>query len=426
MESTLKKIEQNKYELTVELGKEELARYVKLAESRISQEVKVDGFRKGKVPQDMLRKEVGDKFILEEALDLAVRDSLAKTIEKENLEVLNVSDLNIKENSASKLLYTTKISLFPAIAIGNLVGLKVKRKEINVEPKEIEDALDFIRTSRSKLIAKDTPAEKGDRLEIDFEVTADGLPVEGGVSKNHPLVIGDNKFIPGFEEQLIGMIIGGEKKFSLNAPKDYFHKSVAGRSLDFSVKVINIQQVQKPGLTDEFAKSLGRFTNLQELESNVSEGILEEKKMKERQRLRLAILAGILDKSKIELPKEMIDDQLNGMISRFDGELHAKGMELSIYLAHLNKTEDNLRKEWLPEAEKQVSFALLLKKIAKDKNIKVGPEEVEEAANRMIQTMTMRGELDKENLNVENLKEAVANDLVNEKVFTYLEQTYLA
>ncbi len=426
MTSSLKKLEQNKYELTVEVGKEELAGYLKITEDRISQGVKIDGFRQGKAPKDMIRKEVGDKYILEEALDLALRDSLTKTLAREKLEVLKAADLKIKENTASKLVYTTVLVLFPAVSIGDLKELKIKRKEVVVDRKDMDEALEFVAASRSKFEPKDQPAEKGDRIEVDFEVTSDGLPIEGGVSKNHPLVIGDNKFIPGFEEQLIGMKQGDEKKFKLKAPKDYFHKNIAGRELDFNVKMVAVQKIVKPVINDDFARNLGRFKDLNDLEKNLSEGILQEKKGKENQRLRLEVLSGILEKSKIELPKEMVDERLNEMVAGFDNELHAKGMELSLYLAHLNKTADDLKKDWKGEAEKQVSFALLLKKIAKEKNIKPTEKEIEEAAQKMVQSMALQGELDKESLNLEALKEAVTNELTNEKVFNYLENTYIA
>lgn len=423
MESSLKKIEQNKYELTVELGKNELSEYLKRVEVRISQEVKLDGFRKGRAPKDLIRKEVGESYILEEALDLAMRDSLSRTIEKEQLEVLKVADLVVKENSASKLIYQVKITVFPPVKLADLRSLNVKRKEVTITREEINSAFETIRASRSKFIPKNEPVEKGDRVEIDFEVTSGGLPVEGGISKNHPLVVGDNKFIPGFEERLANMGKGEEKKFSLKAPKDYFHKSVAGKDLDFKVKIVDIKKVQKPALTDEFAKTLGRFSNLGDLESSVKEGILEEKKIKERQRLRLEILSNISSKSKIELPDEMVQERLNEMVTGFDNELHAKGMELSMYLAHLNKTEDDLRKDWLEEAKKQVSFALILKKVAKDRDIKPTQEEIDENVNKMTQAMVLKGEVDPQNINTESLREAIASDLTNEKVFSFLEDT---
>lgn len=426
MTSSLKKIEQNKFELTVEVSREELADYIKLTESRIAQGVVVDGFRKGKAPMDKIRKQVGEKYILEEALDMALRDSLSKTLDKEKIEVLKVSDLNIKENSASKLLYTTKVTTFPAVTIGDLKDLKIEKKKVAVERKDIDDALEFIATSRSKFVPQDRPAEKRDRVEVDFEVLSDGLPLEGGVSKNHPLILGDNKFIPGFEDQLVGMKQGEEKKFSLNAPQDYFQKSIAGKKLDFTVKMVSVQEVQKPAINDDFVRSLGRFKDVKDLEQNISQGILQEKMAKEQQRLRLEILAGILAKTKLEIPKDMVDERLSEMVTEFDNDLHMKGMELSLYLAHLNKNEDDLKKDWKGEAEKQVSFSLLLKKIAKDKNIKPTDEEIEEGAQKMIQALALREGFDKENLDVERLKEAVTNDIINEKVFHFLETSYSA
>lgn len=423
--SSLKKIDSNKYELTVDLGREELAGYIKKAEKVITDEIRVDGFRKGKVPKDRIRKEVGDQYILEQALDIAVQDSLAKTIEDKKLEVLEVSGLKMQENSATKLLYSVQVATFPEIKLPKIADIKVKTREIVVESKELADALDFLRTSRAKFTIKEGKVERGDRVEVDFEVTSDGLPVEDGVSKSHPLVIGDNKFIPGFEDQLIGLKKDENKKFSLGAPADYFHKSVAGKRLDFSVRIVTIQSVDKQSLDDDFAKSLGKLQTLQELQDNIKNGIFEEKKIKEKQRLRLEILARIFEKSKIDLSKEMIDSKVNEMIVGFDNELHAKGMELSIYLAHLDKNETDLRKDWRSEAERQVGYALILRKIAKVNNLAPSPEEIEEEVNRVAQTMVMRGQVNPENLNVETLKEVIKNDLINEKVFKLLEDSCL-
>lgn len=424
--NTLKKTDHNKYEVTVELGREELSGYLKKTEDRIVSETQIDGFRPGKAPKDLIRKKVGDKHILERALDIAVQDSLAKTLDEQQLEVIKVSDLDIKENSASKLIYTINVTIFPPIELPTLSQIKVKRKDVEVEPKDIENTMDFLRSSRSKFLPKKGPVEKGDRVEVDFEVTSDGLPVEGGVSKNHPVIVGENKFIPGFEEQLIGMEKDGEKKFSLKAPADYFHKSVAGKELDFSVKIISVQIIEKPVLNDEFAQSLGKFSNLNELEDNIKNGLTEEKKEKERQRLRLEILTRIFENSKVELPADMIEEKLNQMIVGFDNDLHAKGMELSFYLAHLGKTEDDLKKDWRPEAEKQVAFALILRKLAKVNNLYPSKEEIDERVDQAMQTLAVNGQFNPETVNLEGVRDAVAADMTNEKVFSFLETNCIA
>ncbi len=399
---------------------------MKRAEDRVAGEVQLDGFRKGKAPREMIKKQVGEQYILEQALDLALRESLAKTLDEQKLEVMNVANLDVKENSVHKLVYSVILTMFPSIKIPDVSSVKVEQKEIVISPKELGDALDFLRTSRAKFIAKEGSVEKGDRVEVDFEVTADGLPVEGGVSKNHPLVVGDNKFIPGFEDQLIGMKTGEEKKFSLNAPASYFHKNIAGKKLDFSVKVVVVQNIEKPALNDELAQNLGKFRGLKELEDNIKEGIFEEKKVQEKQRLRLELLSKIFEKSKVELPGDMVDEKLNGMVTGFDSELHAKGLELSFYLAHLNKTEDDLRKDWRPEAERQVAYALILRKIAKDRNLYPSNEEVEAGVAQLAQSLVLREQVSPESIDTEKLKDAVTGDLVNEKVFGYLEENCIA
>jgi trigger factor len=424
MNSTVKKINGNQAELTVELGKEELDSYVKKTEELIGKELEIDGFRKGKVPPEQVRKHVDSKKILEEAMELSLKDSMDKAVKEQGYDVITVTDLKIKENTPVKLLYTVVLTLFPDVKLSDL-NFHIAKHPIKVEEKEILAALEEIRASRAVLTDKDGFAEKGDKVEIDFEVKSEGKIIEGGVSKNHPLVLGNNTFIPGFEDQLIGMIKDEAKEFSLNAPKDYFHKEIAGKKLDFNVKMVDIKKVKMPELTDEFVKSLGSFENMEKLKESIRTGITEEKKLKERQKERIEILETIISKSDINVPEPMIEQQLQGMISDFDGELHANGMELSMYLAHLNKTQDDLKKEWRANAEKQVKIALILHKLAKEKNLTVTDEELKVPMNEAIQAMVLRGQIKEGGLEVERVKADISNRLLNEKVLTLLEETCL-
>jgi len=428
MTSSLKKIDQNSLELTVEVGQEELKNYLRETEDQIVRDIKLDGFRKGKAPRDLIRKQVGEQVILEKGLDLTVKKTLSMVIEREKLEVLSVSNLEVKENSPMKLIYSVLVHIFPQIEIGDLSGIKIGRKEITVDKEEIDQAVGLLRDSRAEITVKEEGARSGDKVEIDLEVTSeDGLPIENGVSKNHPLVIGDGKFMLGFEDQIIGMKASEGKTFSLIAPADYFNKGVAGKKLNFQIKVIGVWEIKKPPANDEFARGLGRFSNFKEFEESLRRGIREEKIIKERQRLRLEMLFKILEKSKIQLPLNMVNEKLDEMLESFDRDLHSKGMEMSIYLAHLGKTEDDLRKDWKPEAERQVSYSLILKKTAKDNSLNPSEEEISVASNNFIQSMLVRGQIDQEGLkdiNLDKIKEAVTGDIVNEKVFNFLEKKY--
>ena len=423
MNHTLKKIDQNQTELVIELDRNDLKSYIDKVESEMGKGLQLDGFRKGKVPKDLLKKNLDAKQVLESALDLAMRDSLAKTTDKEKLDVLNASSLEIKENTPEKLIYKVMLTLFPEIKIQDFSKLKVAKREIQVEQKDVDGTLETIKASRSILHDKEGTVENGDRVEVDFEVRHNGQMLEGGISKNHPLTIGGKNFIPGFEDNLVGMKKDEERSFSLVSPKDYYVKKIAGQKLDFTVKVVSVKSVELPKVDDEFAKSLGNFRNLNQLMDSIKEGIVEEKKLKEKQRVRLEIINHIIKNSDILIPEILVNQQLDSMINNLDKYLHANGMELSLYLVQMGKTQDDLKKQWRDEAEKQVKIVMILHKIAKDNKISASQEEVEETLATTVQSMVTKGEVDKMSLDLEGLRNNISSRIINDRVFDFLEKT---
>src|SRR3989338_11488311 len=285
MLTKLKPVANSQIELEVEVNKEELREYLEKASENLSRAISVAGFRPGKVPFEVLRKEIGDKKILEEALEMAVVGSLARAAEKEKLEVMASSELKITENTADLLRYSVKLMLYPEVKLGDYKNLNVeKKKEVKTEDGEIEEAIKYILKSRATYQDFDGPAEKDHHREIDFEVGTGGQPVEGGKSENHPFVLGKGNFIPGFEDQLVGLKKGEIKEFSLETPNDYYQKSLAGKKLDFKVTVKSVKTVLVPELNDDFIKSLGKFSSQEELKKNIAEGIKAEKEQKEVER----------------------------------------------------------------------------------------------------------------------------------------------
>lgn len=421
MQSEIKKINSAQIELFVELSQEDMDKFISKAEIEIARDLEVDGFRKGKIPKNLIRKYVDPKTILDAGMEIALRESLAEIIRERDLDVLNVSDLKVKENSPNKLLYSVTVTQFPEISIENL-NFKVKKREMAVKDSEVDETINSIRSSRARLAAKDAPAENGDRLEIDFEVKSDGKIIEGGVSKNHPIILGKNTIIPGLEEYLVGMNVNQEKDFVITAPEDYFHKLVAGKKLDIHVKVQDIKKVELPNLDDDFIKSLGKFDNIGQLVSSVRDGLMQEKKEKEKQRIRIEIIDHIIGHSEIVVPAHMVDEQLESMIDNFDSNLHQSGMELGPYLAHLNKTRDDLKKEWRKDAEKQVKSILVIHKIAREKNIKAESEEIEPALKEIIEVMMLRGGASVDRIDTKRLQDTVATRIINEKTLQFLEE----
>lgn len=420
METKTKKNKDGSVELEISLTKEELQRYVKAAETDLAGRLEIDGFRPGKVPPDIARKHLDESTLRSAALELAVQSSLAQASRESGLDIFEVGQISIKDNTDSLLRYTVTLSIFPEIRLVDLNKIKVTRKEVTVEAKEIDETLEAIRSSRATFTDSLAPVRVGNKVEVDFKVSKGGQLIAGGESKNHPVIVGKNNFIPGFEEALVGMSKNEDKTFSLVAPEDFANREIAGQKLDFEVSVRNIQNINLPEINDDFARSLGRFQNKEQLVLNIEEGIRQEKQEKEKERARLEALNSIVAASEIEVSDRLIDDQLNSMVANFDQDLHQHGMELSLYLARFSKTEDDLRKEWRTEALKQVKMAMVLRRLAKDQKINIDPKEVEEALNGTIQS-TLQSPADASGLDLNQLRSAIGARLLNEKTLQYLE-----
>ena len=426
MKSTINKINPCQLEIAVELSKEDLDGYISKAEEELGSDLSIDGFRKGKAPKDLIRDKIGAQKILEAGMEIALKDSLSKVVKEHSLDVLNVSNLKVKENSREKMAYQIEVAIYPAISMSDFSGLKVEPKRITVEQKEIDDTLETIKSSRATFLDKDGIAVIGDRVEVDFEVTTDGKVIEGGVSKNHPLILGGKNFIPGFEEALVGTKKDEEKSFSLTAPADYYRKEIAGKKLDFKVKINNVQTVSMPELNDEFASKVGKFENVNQLMENIKDGLMAEKKAKEKQRVRLEILNHIIGKSSFDVPEIIINQQLDGMVQNFERDLQNNGLEMNLYLSHIGKTQDDLRKDWGSEAEKQAKISLIIHEIAKKEKISAEPEEIELAMNNVIQDAITKGQVEKSDLDLDFIRETIKSRIVNEKTLEFLEKACAA
>jgi len=421
--STNKKLDADHIELNVELDREELAGYVRLAEDALNQEVAIDGFRLGKAPREKLRQHVGEAQVLESALQTAIQRSLSQVIIEQKLDVIETTDLSVKENTPAKLVYSVKLHVFPEVKLPDLASIKVNRRDVIVEPKEIDEALETVKASRAILVDATGPAVKGDRLEVDFEVKEGGKLIDGGERVNHPVVIGKENFIPGFEDQLIGLKKDERKEFSLTVPKDFANKTVAGKKLDFAVTVKDVKKVTLPELNDEFVKTLGKFENLDQLMLNIRDGITEEKKDKESQRVRLEIMNALIDKATCTASTVMIEDQLTNMLQNFDQDLHRHNMELSLYLAKIGKTQEDIKKEWRSEAERQVKMALILHAVSRENSIEITSEETDEALESLVQSTMLRNGGASPNLDMERMRSSIQSRLLSEKTFQFLEKT---
>ena len=428
MDVSVKKLPKSMVEMTITLSWEEWSKNLTEAVGHLSKEVRVEGFRKGKAPRRIIEQKVGSGMVFAEAAEHAIQHSYPLAVKEKGLDVIGHPDVKlgaVKENES--LTYTVVTALVPAVTIGDWrddlkkVNAKSDKEAVAVSKEEVDAELDRLAEMRAVGLTVEREAKNGDTLEIDFDVLVDGVPIEGGSAKNHPIVLGSGTFIPGFEERLVGMKAGEDTKFDLPFPKEYHAKHLAGKDATFSVEVKAVKVQQKPELNDAFAATVGSFKTLAELRLNIEKGLTEEKKMKAKEAHRSALLDALVAKTTIEFPEVLLQDEIHRMLHEFRSQVAMMGLDFAEYLKHSKKTEEELAKDWEPQAMKRLSASLVLEKIAMDEGIEADNEAVEAEMNRALQYYRSTQDAEKK-VDMEQLYRSAQGRLRNEAVFEMLEK----
>ncbi|MEA1937224.1 MAG: trigger factor [Patescibacteria group bacterium] len=422
MKTQIKDLPKSQKEISVEIPVEDMEIYINKALDKMSREIKLDGFRDGKVPKDVVRKKVGEAALFQEASGIAIESSYLKIIKENKLSPLGQPQAEItKAAPGNQFEYKITISVLPEIKLWDYQKISGKIEVKEIKDEMIEEELKTLRKKRATHITKNESANKGDRVEINFESRVGGVKIEGGESKNHPLTIGENKFVPGFEENLIGMKKDDVKEFNLVFPKDYHKKELAEKNASFKVTMNIVQKVELPEINDDFAKGLGKFKDLAELKKGIKEGMVAEEKNRAREEYRNKLIDEIAEKSTAEIPDILIESELEKMINEFKNNITQTGMEFEDYLKNVNTDLEKLKKEWRGMAEKRTMTGLTLREISIKEKIEIEDTEVEERANQALKFYPNEEEIRKK-IDMEKFKEHTANALVNEKVFEILEK----
>ncbi len=415
--------ENNKIELEVEVPAPEMKMYFDSAASELSKDMDIKGFRPGKVPANIVEREKGSQVLYNQAANIAIQKTLPKILLEKDLDVIGQPEISVnKIASGGPMEYKAIFSTIPEVKLGKYKGLKIKKKKPKVESKEIDQSLEYLQQSRAKISTVDRPAKKGDRVEIDFVTrNQDKSKVEGGESKNHVLNLGEGKFIPGFEKKLEQMKAGEKKNFSLKVPQDWPQKNLAGKQLNFEVKLNTVQERNLPQISDEFAKSLGNFQSLDQLKENIKKGISKEKQQKEDQRIKMELIKKAAENAEMEIPEVLIDSELNKMVQELKANVQKMGLEFNKYLQQIKKSTEDLKGEWKQQAKQRVKTALTLNAIAKQENIQASDEEIEQKMNEVLKNYPDPEEA-KKKIDLNALKNYTKNAIKNEKVFQLLER----
>lgn len=425
--SEIKKLKNSEMEINVSVSWDEWENYIDQAASDYSKEIKIEGFRGGKAPRNMVEQKVGKGALLEAAAQKIIQATYVKVVTEKKLDVIGAPKAEIKKLAeGNDFEYKVVTAVVPEAKLKpwqkavEKINKEYAKKKAEVSKEEVDKELENIAKSRVQHVKVEREAKDGDNVILDFEVKKDGVPIENGSSKNHPLILGRGVFIPGFEENVIGMKAGEVKDFELTFPKDYHAKGLAGTPAQFTVTVNEVQERKTPEVTDEFAKSLGKFKDLAEMRKSVTEGMEEEKKNEMKEKRRAEIIDALIDAIEVELPEVLIHEELHKMINEFGMQLEGMGMTMDQYLAQIKKTIDDIEKEWEPQAIKRVKAALALEEVAKEKEVEVKNEEVEEQMNKTLAQYKKIKDVEK-NVDLGKLYNYIKGMLQNEKVLTLLE-----
>jgi len=411
MELDVKKLPKSEAEINATLTENDFKKDLETAANEISKEVKIPGFRPGKVPYETLLQHVGKDLVLNHALDTAIPRVLADVIKKEQLQV--IARPKVEVVSLEPLKFKAIVALYPEITVNGYEKIKIKSKEVKVGEKEVDDAIKNVQKELAAWKPHEEAAEKGDKVEIDFEGFDEGGAVlEGTKSVNHPLVLGEGMMVPGFEENLIGLKTGEIKDFILTFPKDYHKKNFQDKKVKFNVKINRILRPNYPDINDEFVgKYLGQGKNVEDFRKTIQDDLVNYRSMEEKKRTENELLDKILTLVKADFSEILIDEEVEYILSEMKHDMSHHGLKFEDYLSHLKKTEEEIRKELRKEAEKRLKLRFGLNAIMDSEKIEVSDKEIQDEMKKL--------GLDKEKNALENneVKARLINSVRINKLF---------
>ena len=406
-----------KLEFTIEAAKFDEA--IKTVYSKNAKYFNIPGFRKGKAPMNIVERYYGDEIFYEDAFNEVVPEVYEKELKENNIEAVSRPDLDVKQiGKGQDLIFTAVVQTKPEVKLGKYKGIELKKVEYNVSDADIDHELGHMQEKNARLVSiEDRPVEKGDITVIDFEGFVDGVAFEGGKAQNHELTIGSNTFIPGFEDQIIGMKIDEEKDINVKFPEDYFSENLKGKDAVFKVKLHEIKKKELPKLDDEFAKDVSEFDTLKELKESIKQKIEEENKTKAKYEMQDAAVKAVCDAVEIDIPSGMIETEVDNMVREIEQRLSYQGMKLENYLQMIGKTNEEFRKEYEEQAKTSVKNRLVIEAIIKAEKIEPDEITVEEKIKEMAELYGQKEEQLKQN---EGFVQYIKESLKSEKAVEFI------
>ncbi|MBM7691969.1 trigger factor [Peribacillus deserti] len=414
------KLEGNRGVLTVELDSAKVTEGLDAAFKKVVKQINVPGFRKGKMPRQMFEKRFGVESLYQDAIDYLLPEAYSSAVEEAGIEPIDRPEIDVDQFEKGKeFIFKATVTVKPEVKLGEYKGLEVDKFDTDVTDEEVDNEIKGLQERQAELVVKEEgQAENGDTVVIDFEGFVDNEAFEGGKGENYSLELGSGSFIPGFEEQLVGIETGAEKDVEVTFPEEYHAAELAGKPAVFKVKVHEIKAKQLPELDDEFAKDVDEeVETLAELREKTKTRLAESKKHEAEHHVRDTVVEKAAENAEVEVPQVMINSEVDRMMSEFDQRLQMQGMNLEMYFQFSGQDEEALRGQMTEEAQKRVRVNLTLEAIGKAENFEVSEDEVNEELSKMAEMY---------NMDVESIKQAlgslegVKGDLKNRKAIDFL------
>ena len=403
------KLENSQVALTVEVGAPEFEAALEKAYRKMRNKINVQGFRPGKAPRQLIEKMYGAEVFFEEAINIAFPDAYESAAKEQELRVVGYPAVEmVGECTKDGFTFKAIVPVYPDVTLGEYKGLSAPKDEVTVAAEDVDARLKELTDRNTRLVSVDREAKEGDVAIIDFEGFLEGKPFEGGKGENHSLELGSHSFVPGFEEQLVGMKSGEEKDIDITFPEDY-HADLAGKAVVFHVKVNEVKEKQIPALDDEFAKDVSEFDTLQDLRADIEKKITEERAAAADRAFEDALMAQVAEKLTCDVPDAMVENQTHQYLENFKSRITSQGIPYDQYLKMTGMDEAKLLEDSKEPALRQVRTDLAVTAIIKAEKIEASEEDVENEYKSMSEQYGM---------DVETVKKYVTKDQLEDQVKT--------
>ena len=421
MSLQVEKLEHNMAKLTVEVAAEDVEKALQAAYLKHRKQINIPGFRKGKVPRQMIEKMYGPEVFYDEAANNMIPDAYAKAYDESELDIVSQPKIEVVQMEKGKpFIFTAEVATKPEVTLGDYKGLKVDKVSTRVTQKEVDEEIEKERERNARTIeVTDRAVQDKDEVTLDFEGFVDGVAFEGGKGEDYPLTIGSGSFIPGFEEQLIGAEIDKEVEVNVTFPKEYHSEELAGKDATFKCTVHTIKAKELPELDDEFASEVSECETMDAYRAEVKKNIKERKERTGKEKKENQAVDQAIENAQMDIPEAMIEFQVRQMADDFARRIQQQGLTVEQYFQFTGMTAEKMMEEMRPQAEKSIKTRLVLEAIVKAENIEVSDERVEEELTKMAEAYQMEVEKLKEFMG-ENEKKQIKEDLAVQEAITLL------